>query len=91
MPDLDKRLDDALANDNRDRNLAFLAGLLVGLGPVVATMQRWGDFVASPAFLGLSMGVIGGLIGTLFVSKRRNEAITGLFREMRSTLREIKE
>ena len=53
-----------------DKALAFLAGLLVGLGPTVALLPSWEAAWQTPTFLGLLMGVAGGILGAVYVRSR---------------------
>lgn len=50
----------------RELQVAFVAGVLVGLGPVVTTMQEWRAMV-SPAFVGIAMSIVGGVLGAIYV------------------------
>lgn len=56
------------------RLTAAIAGVMIGLGPVVALLNDFHD-VKTPTFVGLSMAVIGGVIGAIYVPRKMMDRV----------------
>lgn len=60
----------------RQRAVAFVAGVLVGGGPVVALLDSF-EQMKTPGFIGLMMGIVGGTLGALYVPRSLMDRVEG--------------